>query len=99
MKKEFKLTKNTFYLWAILIALLGTYIALIAYKYIAVVRGILSFLAVYMTIQYGRTLGIAVPIDKLVLHPKIYKTFVYIFIGAIITSWAIQEIYEMIVFF
>ena len=96
MKKP--LTKNAFFLWGILFGLLGSCIALFTYRYIAVVRGILGFLAVYMTIQYGRHVGVDVSMDKLLSHPKIYKTYIYIFTGVIITYWAIQEIYEMIVF-
>jgi hypothetical protein len=97
MKKN-ALTKNTFFLWGILFGLLGSCIALLTYKYTAEVRGILGFLAVYMTIQYARNIGVAVSMDKLLSHPKIYKTYIYIFLGAMITYWALQEIYEMIVF-
>ena len=98
MKNKIILTKRAFYLWAILFALLGTCTSLITYKYIVVARGILGFLVIYLTVQYGRYLRVAVPIDELLLYPKIYKSFVYIFAGAIISSWAIQEIYKMIFF-
>ena len=98
MKKDYKLRKASLYFGAISFALLGTYIALITYKYIIVVRGILGFLAVFMTIQYARSIRIDAPINELLSHPKIYKSFIYAFGCAVIFSWAIQEIYKMLEF-
>jgi hypothetical protein len=96
MNKEIKFTKKALYFWAVLFALIGACVAFITYKYTFVVRGILGIVSIYLTFLYGKYLGVDGPIENLLLQPKIYKSFVYVFALSMISYWATREIINMI---
>lgn len=100
MKKENKLTPNGFYLLGIICVVLGSSFGLFFYtKYSLIFRVMMGFLTIFLTVQYGRQIKVTGTLDELLSRPNIYKTFVYMVVLSVITSWTIQEIFKVIFLF
>jgi len=68
------------------------------YYYTPVARGILGLVAIYLAFQEASSSRIKNPLDGLFAFPKNIKYFIYTFIYSLIFYWALQQIYEMILF-
>ena len=81
------------------IGLLGFRIAsIIIYDYAPIVRGILGFATIYLAFQEASSSSSKNPLSGLFFFPKNIKYFIYAFVYSLIFYWALQQIYEMIIF-
>jgi hypothetical protein len=83
----------------IVIGILGFNIAsVIIHDYAPIARGILGFATIYLAFQEASSSRSKNPLDSLFSFPKNIRYFIYAFIFSLIFYWALQQIYEMIVF-
>ena len=84
----------------ITIGLIGFRIASVIINYYApIARGILGLVAIYLAFKEASASSSKNPLGDLFLFPKNIKYFVYTFVYSLIFYWALQQIYEMILFF
>ena len=84
----------------IAVGIFGFNVASITLEYYApVARGILGIAAIYLAFQEASLSKSKNPLDNLFSFPKNIKYFIYTFIFSLIFYWALQLVYEMILFF
>lgn len=99
VKTRFQIVRYIVIALLITIGVLGFRIASVAiYYYAPVARGILGLVVIYLAFQEASLSRSKNPLDGLFSFPKNIKYFVYTFIYSLIFYWALQQIYEMILF-
>lgn len=66
--------------------------------YTPIARGVLGFVVIYLAFQEAALSRSKNPLEGLFVFPKNIKYFIYAFGYSIIFYWALQQIYEMILF-
>jgi len=76
------------------------YIAIQTYRYYGVVaRGIVGIVVLYLSLFFGKYLGIDVSNETFLADPRKAKYIFAAIAAALISSWATLQIFEMILFF
>ena len=100
MKTGIRIRRYAFVASLIVVILLSMYIAIQTYRYYGVVaRGILGIIVLYLSLFFGRYSGIDVSNETLLADPRKAKYIIAAVAATLISSWAMLQIAEMILFF